>query len=427
MNIEQIIIYEQDNYLAFYPFSIMHPVWELRVGAMRLFEKYRNIYPEIPIVFHSKRTLQMLSFLERFGLDNSPLEKRNTLIVTAGFLPDKMLMDAMEKRIEDAGGCSFAFRDRKRTVALYLRADEIISTEGESVEFLRRMINEYSLMFEGAELAELGRLEAEAENLWSAIYHNAEAIRSDSVFFDDFRRFEQSRFPLVAAVKPENIRIGASVKIAPLCSLDATDGKIIIDEDAEIMSGTTIIGPAYIGKNTKIKVGAKIYPGVSIGEHCKIGGEVEDSIIQAYANKQHDGFLGHSFLSEWVNLGAGTNTSDLKNTYGEIVIEIEKFALHSGRQFLGLLCGDHTKSAIGTSFATGTVAGICSSVVARGLTPKSIHSFSFGGEENSPYLDIYKAETIARKVMERRSRFLSDVEIELMHKEFENTKRIFGK
>ncbi len=202
MNIEQIIIYEQDNYLAFYPFSIMHPVWELRVGAMRLFEKYRNIYPEIPIVFHSKRTLQMLSFLERFGLDNSPLEKRNTLIVTAGFLPDKMLMDAMEKRIEDAGGCSFAFRDRKRTVALYLRADEIISTEGESVEFLRRMINEYSLMFEGAELAELGRLEAEAENLWSAIYHNAEAIRSDSVFFDDFRRFEQSRFPLVAAVKP---------------------------------------------------------------------------------------------------------------------------------------------------------------------------------------------------------------------------------
>ena len=121
----------------------------------------------------------------------------------------------------------------------------------------------------------------------------------------------------------------------------------------------------------------KIYGKTSIGETCKIGGEVENSIVHAYSNKQHDGYLGHSYLCEWVNLGADTNTSDLKNTYGEIKVNLENKEINTHRIFLGLLCGDHTKAGINTMFTTGTVAGIAGILVNEWFLPNTIPSFSW--------------------------------------------------
>ncbi|MBK9246794.1 MAG: hypothetical protein IPM69_01445 [Ignavibacteria bacterium] len=144
---------------------------------------------------------------------------------------------------------------------------------------------------------------------------------------------------------------------------------------------------------------------------CKVGGEVENSIIHAYSNKQHDGFLGHSYIGEWVNLGADTNTSDLKNTYGLISVIIQGKKVETGNMYLGLLCGDHTKCGINSMFSTGTVVGIFANIFGAGFHPTVIDSFSWG--DNRTQYKIDKAIEVAETVMKRRHRTPTTEEIAL--------------
>ncbi|MFA7626651.1 MAG: hypothetical protein WCZ17_06340, partial [Candidatus Kapaibacterium sp.] len=216
-----------------------------------------------------------------------------------------------------------------------------------------------------------------------------------------------------------DIRIGNNVKISPSVVIDASEGKVLIDDDVKIMPQATILGPCFIGKGTTVKIGAKIYGETSIGPMCKVGGEIENTIIHAFSNKQHEGFLGHSYIGEWVNLGADTNNSDLKNTYGEINMILPHKEVKSGRIFLGLMCGDHTKSGINTMFTTGTVAGTCAILVKEWFLPNFIKSFSWGGKSNSPAFRFHKAIETAKIVMQRRGKVLTEEEIELLRLEYE--------
>jgi UDP-N-acetylglucosamine diphosphorylase/glucosamine-1-phosphate N-acetyltransferase len=139
---------------------------------------------------------------------------------------------------------------------------------------------------------------------------------------------------------------------------------------------------------------------------CKIGGEVEESVVQGWSNKQHEGFLGHAWLGEWVNLGADTNNSDLKNNYSSVrVWEVGRF-VDSSRMFVGLLCGDHVKSAIDTQFNTGTVVGLSSQIFGSGFPPKFVPPFSWGGAAGLERYDLERALETARAVMARRRRDL---------------------
>ncbi len=425
MKIEQILIYEQDNYYAFYPFCILHPSWELRVGALRIFEKYQKLFPEAKIIYHSNREKHTQFFLEKFNLTNSELTKANTLIVPANFIPSHSQLEKMnrlyaEHKIEK-GDSSFIFRTDNQPIALYLKAEDIINPSTADTLFLRRMLNDFAEMFAGAELSESMFINF----IWDAIYTNERALVEDEYLFSAYKRFTGDDYQGVNAYNESKIYLGENVKIEPNVFLNAEAGPIIIDDYSRIMANSVIVGPCYIGRRSTIKIGSKIYEKTSIGEHCKIGGEVENSIIQAYSNKQHEGFLGHSFLSEWVNLGANTNNSDLKNTYNNIILQIEDYKVETGKMFLGLLCGDHTKTAINSSFSTGTVAGVCSSIVCDGFPPKFIKSFSFGGETNSPIYGLEKSIAVARTVMARRNKELSDTEIELFKKEFEHSKCFF--
>jgi UDP-N-acetylglucosamine diphosphorylase/glucosamine-1-phosphate N-acetyltransferase len=135
---------------------------------------------------------------------------------------------------------------------------------------------------------------------------------------------------------------------------------------------------------------------------CKVGGEVEGSIFQGYSNKQHDGFLGHSYICEWVNLGADTNNSDLKNNYGNVKVYVDGKIVDTGHQFVGLFMGDHSKAGINTMFNTGTVVGVSSNVFGAGFPPKFIPSFSWGGADKMIEYDIEKAVETAKAVMKRR-------------------------
>jgi len=197
--------------------------------------------------------------------------------------------------------------------------------------------------------------------------------------------------------------------------IDATNGPVISDENVKIMANSVIIGPVYIGKNSTIKIGAKIYEGTSIGPVCKIGGEVEGTIFQAYTNKQHGGFLGHSYLGEWVNIGAGTNNSDLKNNYKNVTIyfHTEGKKIDSGSQFIGTFIGDHTKTGINSTINTGSVIGVGCNLFGRELITDFIPSFSWGDASNlSEYVEDKFLET-AEIVKKRRKLKLTANEKEL--------------
>ena len=175
------------------------------------------------------------------------------------------------------------------------------------------------------------------------------------------------------------------------------------------MEGSIIRGGLALCQGAVLKLGTKIYGSTTIGPFSKVGGEVNNSVIQGYSNKGHDGFLGNSVIGEWCNLGADTNNSNLKNNYGEVSIYNynEKAYIRSGLQFLGLIMGDHSKCGINTMFNTGTVVGVFANVFGGNFPPKFIPSFSWGGSDGFTSYNFDKAIEVAERVMERRKEVLN--------------------
>jgi len=176
----------------------------------------------------------------------------------------------------------------------------------------------------------------------------------------------------------KDVYVAPGVTIHPMVVIDAEHGPVYIDEGAEIHPFTRIEGPCYIGKKS-ILLGAKCREGNSIGPYCRIGGEVEESVIQGYSNKYHDGFLGHAYVGEWVNLGALTTNSDLKNDYSTVSVMLDgKHSIDTGSTKVGSLIGDHTKTSIGVLFNTGSVIGAMAIIMSTGKPlPKFIPSFAW--------------------------------------------------
>jgi len=206
------------------------------------------------------------------------------------------------------------------------------------------------------------------------------------------------------------IHVGAGSRIKPGAVLDAEEGPIYIGENATIHAGAVVQGPAYIGDGCTIQPGSSIRPGCSIGMVSKIGGELEATIFHGYSNKQHDGFLGHSYVGEWVNLGADTVGSDLKNTYGTIRVPINGRPSDSGQMFVGAFIGDHTKTAIGTKLPTGCVIGYACNIACSGFIPRFVPSFTWLTETGAQPNDPQRALKVARTVVARRNRQYSAAE-----------------
>jgi UDP-N-acetylglucosamine diphosphorylase/glucosamine-1-phosphate N-acetyltransferase len=212
----------------------------------------------------------------------------------------------------------------------------------------------------------------------------------------------------------KDIHISKTAILKSNVVLDASEGKIIIDENAVIEPFTYIKGPAYIGKNSLLKSGTKIYGPCVIGENSKVSGEIAESVFHSYVNKQHDGFIGHSYICPFVNLGADTVTSDLKNNYSKIKINFNKEGkeINTGMQLLGSIIGDHSKTSINTMLNTGTIIGIFANIFGGGFPDKVIESFAWfdsgkNSDEIQPKYDLDKAIETAKIVMKRRNLDLS--------------------
>jgi len=259
---------------------------------------------------------------------------------------------------------------------------------------------------------------------WEFLHNNGEMIKADYelVFYEEDNYIEID--PGVVGINPYDIWIGEGATLKHGVILDASEGAVIIDENATIMHNAVIVGPVYIGKNSLIKIGAKIYPNTSIGAFSKVGGEVSDTIIQAYSNKQHDGFLGKSYIGEWVNIGANTNNSDLKNTYKPVDVWFypDKSKLSTDSLFVGCFIGDHSKIGINCSINTGTVIGYGTNLYGKDLIKEFVPSFSWGEADELVDYKFDKFIETAKSVKARRDEDLTNEEIDLIKNIYENKK-----
>jgi UDP-N-acetylglucosamine diphosphorylase / glucose-1-phosphate thymidylyltransferase / UDP-N-acetylgalactosamine diphosphorylase / glucosamine-1-phosphate N-acetyltransferase / galactosamine-1-phosphate N-acetyltransferase len=240
------------------------------------------------------------------------------------------------------------------------------------------------------------------EYLWDFVHWNEEAIVADAIQMKDRPRAPtDGKFHLIAE---QDVIVHPKAKISPGVVLDASKGPIVIDVGASIGANSVLQGPVYVGKYSAVSPQSHIHSGTSIGAGCKIGGEVAASIFLANSNKPHFGFVGHSYIGEWVNLGAGTTTSNLKNTYGPIKMHIGSKEIETDRRFLGSMIGDHSKMAIGTRLMTGSYVGYCSLLAASDLPPKFMPSFTFWTDEGAKPYRLDKAREMMKQMYGRRGR-----------------------
>ena len=239
--------------------------------------------------------------------------------------------------------------------------------------------------------------------------------KNDSELNLDFDLLTKDRFS--ASIDATNTVIGDRVFLeegakATASMLNATSGPIYLAKNAEIMEGCIVRGGLALGESSALKMGAKIYGATTLGPHCKVGGEVNNSVIIGYSNKGHDGFLGNSALGEWCNLGADTNNSNLKNNYDEVKAwsYVDGRFAKTGQQFCGLIMGDHSKSGINTMFNTGTVVGVSANVYGAGFPRNFIASFTWGGPQGTMEYRIDKALDTADRMMKRRGLEVNEVE-----------------
>ncbi|MCO6472843.1 MAG: hypothetical protein J5I57_03855 [Melioribacteraceae bacterium] len=396
------ILYEDYKISNFNPLVHLRPQFDLQCGALTILDKLKLRSDERNLALVVRD--EMRKYTESL-YDNIPVNRIPTEYERRIFINSRLLLD------------NFVFNQ-----IIQLDNNKALSSKGQILAFRNDDFSENeitSLMtpdFEASFLtSDIHEIDAELLNyIWDLIYANGTQLDKDIKFLVNSDKFSTEKIDQeFFKINEQLIFLGNNVKIAPNALLDASKGPILIDNDCEVMAGSVIYGPCFIGNNTKIKAGAKIYGPVSICSTCKIGGEVEDSIILSFSNKQHEGFLGHSYLGSWVNIGADTNNSDLKNNYGEITVVLDGKKINSGKQFLGLIMGDHSKTAINTQFNTGTIVGVSSNIFGTGFPPKSIPSFAWGGYDDSKY-DIDKAIEVAEKVMIRRNKTLSIFETELL-------------
>lgn len=405
-----ICIFEDEQYLNFEPLIYSRPVYDLICGMTTLKEKIICAFPKEKVVLKCRNYLQPFVKAENPKCKVNQFDEDDYLFISGRTLAPSNLKNILklkssEEKVFVSNGVVVAAKiPRKKIKNLKLDKAEVIDTK----LFSSLPVEEVDISF--------------ANYLWDLVYLNGKEIQNDFKIYTKSKSSAKKKYLGVNFVNRKNIFIGKDVDIKPGVALDASTGPIFIEKNVTIFPNAAIQGPFYIGESSKIKSCATIYPNVSIGRVCKVGGEVEDTIIHPYSNKQHSGFLGHSYLGSWINIGADTNNSDLQNNYGSIKVQVNGRHIDSGKQFVGLMMGDHSKTAISTMFNTGTVVGFSSNVFGAGFPPKYIPSFGWGGNESMKEYKLSKAIDTATAVFARRDKNFNTEDEKLFEYIFNVTK-----
>ena len=364
----KLIIFEDAKYDDLYPLTYLRPVFELRCGVTSLREKIEHAVPAESVACFVRDWLAEAYAEKTEAPVNDPAQLDGDALLVNG----RLLVD---------GTCDLtklgpdeAVRVGDTLVAANVTAATLAAAKADSFDAtltaLDAKLKTAQCCAGGCELTMI-------DAPWLLIRHNAAMMESD------FARLYRDRAGVHGELHETSCILGDSgdvyiaptAQVAPQVVLDATEGPIILEEDVKVLPHTRVEGPHYSGRGTQLH-GGKIREACSFGPMCRVGGEVECAILQGYSNKYHDGFLGHSYVGEWVNLGAMTTNSDLKNDYSTVSVYFKGQLTDTGEQFLGAMIGDHTKTSIGTILNTGSMIGMMSNLVFSGpLMPKEVPSF----------------------------------------------------
>ena len=384
------ILFDGDVRNALLPFTYTRPVADIRVGILTIREKWEK----------------------HLGL--------TTTTVTEEYLEDKYPMVEMEENI--LLNSSFLPSERLVEMIKNLSTNEAIF-KGEDVIAFHSNDTQEEVDFSSYKQIEFDEELIQIKNTWDIFSLNDKAIQQDFNLITEGRTSEPIP-DTVNCINKENIFVEEGAKLT-FATLNASNGPIYIGKNAEVMEGCVIRGALAMCENSVLKLGAKIYGATTLGPHCKVGGEVNNSVLFGYSNKGHDGFLGNSVLGEWCNLGADTNNSNLKNNYAEVKLwsyETGRFA-KTGLQFCGLIMGDHSKCGINTMFNTGTVVGVSANIFGSGFPRNFVPSFSWGGSAGFTTYQMRKVNEVAEVVMKRRNVEYDDQEQKILQHVFDETSK----
>ncbi|MEZ4739358.1 MAG: putative sugar nucleotidyl transferase [Flavobacteriales bacterium] len=371
-----IILSDAGLHKHLYPLTCTRPIGQLRPGILRLGEGW-YVRSGLGVGYRTEAYLQdafpLPKEVANFEVDGSLFPSDELVAAVMDLRPGQVLVSKGRALAFGAEGEGHPALADWEAPPSYLRCVEF---NGEVIRF---------------------------ERPWHLFQHCGQAIAQDFALLTEGRRSEPLSALNTVVGDPDLIFLekGAVVEAS---ILNTKNGPIYIGKDAEVMEGCMLRGPIVVGDHAQVKMGAKVYGPSAFGPESRVGGEVSNSVILGYSNKGHDGFLGNSVLGEWCNLGADTNTSNLKNTYGDVQVysAAERQVVNTGLQFCGLLMGDHSKSGINTMFNTGTVVGVSANIFGSGFPPKHIPGFAWGGAEGFDIHDLERALTTAAKVMDRR-------------------------
>ncbi len=378
----KIVLHDNGLHNRFAPLTLTRPLGNLRIGILTNDERWKKYIPNAEIGYQTETFLA-----PQFGIIEFP-----DLIVNAQVIPNEEVVQACVNLSE--GQC--------------LKIENTwIAKRGED--------SKETVNYEGV-------APIIVHQRWDLYLKNDIAIEGDIslVTRDRMSQPISASNTIIGDKDKVFIEEGAQVEASVL---NTTGGSIYIGKSAEIMEGSLVRGPFALGEHAALKMGAKIYGATTVGPHCKVGGEVSNSIFYGYSNKGHDGFVGNSLIGEWCNLGADTNTSNLKNNYGKVSTYSYENAeeIPTDVQFMGLTMGDHSKCGINTMFNTASVIGVSVNLFGAGFPAKFVPSFSWGGEEGIVPYRIEKAIEYANAMMARRGKELSSAEIAIFRHHF-NTK-----
>lgn len=381
MTMSKIILRDTpDSHVNLLPMTYTRPVADLLVGINTIRQKW-EMY--LPGDYHY---LTEEYLREKFP---APEVAEGDLVVTSNVVPEEQLAQAVA-----------SLQPGETLTAVTQRGEEITVAE-------RR----------GSAPGQTRAYDSKVDTIdfiYDIFLLNSRKIEEDFEFLTRGREGQSIPRSNTVIGDPELIYIESGAIVEGVV-LNASHGPIYVGRDVEIMEGSCLRGPIALGEHSTVNMGSKIYPGTTLGPWCKVGGELNNVVMIGYSNKAHDGFLGNAVIGEWCNLGAGCVASNLKNDYTEIKLwnyPRHRF-LKTGLQFCGLIMGDHSKAGINTMFNTATVVGVGVNIHGSGFPRNFIASFSEGGAQGFNDLPMEKFLDIASRMMARRHRALSDVDVRL--------------
>ena len=376
---------------ALLPFAYTRPVADIRVGILTIREKWEKL-------LNTKTSTLTEDYL---SIKYPLIKGEKNMLINGSVLPTAALVKEV---IALKPGETLSRDDQ--VVAMFLDAEDVdMAADVDSTEDI---VSQQEFI--------------QIKNNWDIFYYNGRTIVSDFELLTKGRKSQpvsKTNF-INGDASLIFIEEGASVEFA---FLNTKQGPIYIGKDAEVMEGAKIKGPFALCEHATVKMDAKIYAGTTIGPHSKAGGELNNVVIFGYSNKGHDGFMGHSVMGEWCNIGADTNTSNLKNTYDNVRLWSypEESFVNTGLQFCGLMLGDHSKCGINTMFNTGTVVGVSANIFGSGYQRNFIPSFSWGGTQGFQTFKLNRAFKVAEAMMSRRGIEFDQVEKDILTHVYEET------